>query len=199
MQVIKENLKDIVPYANDLIRVIGNGEDVSDEYYQDVAKAIEKFRYKYLSEMKIVKEMNCCADTEKLTTINDEYYAKQINNYLYIYIPEVVPFIKGLDCWTNDRLKSNLARVCRQYKNIFTNKVCIYVRVKASHKFYDIDNKAVKPISDGLIDAGVIKDDNIEKMMYIAEGFYSEENCTEVYVIDEKMIREFLQITFDIS
>ena len=198
MQVIKEILKEVIPCAKDLIRVIGNAEDVSEEYYKDVARVIEKFRYKYLEQMREVKELDCVRE-ENLKTINDEYYARQINNHLYIYIPEVVPFIKGLEYWTNDRIKVNLAKVCRPYKNIFTNKVCIYVRVYANHKFYDIDNKSVKPISDGLIDAGIIKDDNIEKMMYIAEGLYSEKNYTEVYVIDEKTIKKSLQIAFDTS
>ncbi|MCL2355240.1 MAG: hypothetical protein FWC68_05180, partial [Oscillospiraceae bacterium] len=135
MQVIKEILKDIVPYAKDLIRVIGNSEDMSEEYFQSIIKVIEKFRYKYLEQMEEIKKLDCIAE-EKLKTVDDRYYAKQAESHLYVYIPEVIPFIKGLEYWTNGRIKSNLARVCRQYKNYFKSKVCVYVKVHASHKYY---------------------------------------------------------------
>jgi len=197
MQEIKEILKEIVPYAKDLISVIGNGEDVSEEYFKDVARAIEKFRYQYLSYMKdidVIEERPL-----ELATVDAKYYSKYIDGYLYIYIPEVMPFIKGLEYWTNDRIKTNLARVCEQYMNTFTDKVCIYVKVYSSSKKSDIDNRTIKPISDGLINAGVIQDDNMEKMMYIAEGVYSEENYTEVYVIDYKIIAKTLKTVFDTS
>ena len=58
---------------------------------------------------------------------------------------------------------------------------------------WDVDNKYVKPIADGLILSKVIQDDNMTKMSYCVKGEYSEIPHTEIYVFDSKIVENFLE------
>ena len=72
-------------------------------------------------------------------------------------------------------------------------EVIIYIKVFDKIQTWDIDNKFIKPISDGLIMSGVIKDDNISKMFYCAKGEFSETPHTEVYIFEGKNVSDFLE------
>ena len=79
---------------------------------------------------------------------------------------------------------------------MFKDKVFILIKIYDKILGWDVDNRFIKPISDALITSGVIKDDNISKMLYSVKGEFSEIPHTEVYVFDgfnSKKIVNFLQ------
>ena len=57
---------------------------------------------------------------------------------------------------------------------------------------YGADNRTVKPIQDGLIHGGVIKDDNIFNCCYMVQGFYSDIPHIEVSVLEADKIINFI-------
>ena len=129
---------------------------------------------------------------EKIKTIDNEYKAELLDNILKIYVPEVMPSYKNLKTHTYKRILLNIAEITKQFKGLFENEVFIYIKIFDKILGWDIDNKFIKPIADGLILSNVIKDDNITKMFYCAKGEYSENPHTEIYVFDSKDISNFL-------
>ena len=94
---------------------------------------------------------------------------------------------------THKRILTNIAEITRKFENQFENEVFIYIKIFDKILGWDVDNKYIKPVSDGLILSKVILDDNISKMSYCVRGEFSEEPHTEIYVFDSKNISEFLE------
>ena len=86
-----------------------------------------------------------------------------------------------------------MAEISREFKNTFSNRVFIYIKIYDNVQGWDIDNKYVKPIADALIMSGVIQDDNVSKMFYCVKGEFSENPHTEIYVLDSEKIEQSLK------
>ncbi|MCR5146747.1 MAG: hypothetical protein K6B70_05340, partial [Clostridia bacterium] len=130
-----------------------------------------------------------------IRTIDDDYKAEIENNILKIYVPEVMPSFKNIKTHTYKRILLNIAEVTKQYKNLFQDEVCIFIKVCDKLLGWDIDNKYIKPVADALIASEVIKDDNITKMFYCVRGEFSEVPHTEIFVFDSKKMNDFLENT----
>ena len=80
-------------------------------------------------------------------------------------------------------------------KDLFQDKLTlVIIVVHEKQKNMDIDNKYVKPIIDGLVTSGVIKDDNFSNMFYIAMGKNdTKKPYTEAFVLDGKYIDEWIE------
>lgn len=191
--IISDKLKKDFLNLQESINLITNRDNMIDTQVENFLKSFEKARYNLLAEIKLYNN-NKEFEYEKIKTINDEYKAKLSNDILKIYIPETMPSYKNLKTHTYKRILLNVARITEQYSNLFTNnEVFIYVKVFDNILGWDIDNKDIKPISDGLILSNVIKDDNITKMYYAVKGEYSEIPHTEIYILDSKKITKFLE------
>ena len=123
-------------------------------------KNFEKRRYNILSEIKLYNK-NIENEYEKIKTIDTNYSAELSNNILKIFVPETIPSYKNLKTHTYKRILLNVAEVTKEFKEVFDNKVFIFIKIFDNITGWDIDNKYIKPISDALISSGVIKDDNI--------------------------------------
>ena len=66
------------------------------------------------------------------------------------------------------------------------------VKIFEKRKVWDIDNRTVKPIQDGLIHGGVIRDDNLFNCCYMVQGFYSDTPHIEVSVLEADKIISFI-------
>ena len=78
----------------------------------------------------------------------------------------------------------NISREVRKYPELFYDKcVMVIIKIYDDAKIWDVDNRNVKPIHDGLIHGRIIKDDNIYCSCYMVQGYYSDRPHTEVYVI----------------
>lgn len=159
---------------------------------EDFLKNLEKARYNILNEIKIYnKETDF--EYEKIKTIDNEYKAELMGDILKIYIPEVMPSCKNLKTHAHKRILLNMAEVIKPFGRLFNNEVFIYIKIFDCILGWDVDNKFIKPISDALIFSNVIKDDNMSKMFYAVKGDYSENPHTEIFVMNEKESRKFLE------
>ena len=91
------------------------------------------------------------------------------------------------------RILLNVAEVSKEFKGIFEDGAFILIKVFDNQKNWDIDNKNIKPIPDGLLLSGVILDDNIENMFYCVKGEFSKIPHTEVYISSAKDVVNFLE------
>src|SRR5699024_11019522 len=87
----------------------------------------------------------------------------------------------------------NIAEITKQYDKLFFDKyVIVIIKIFEKLKVWDADNRTVKPIQDGLIHGGVIKDDNIFNCCYMVQGFYSDIPHIEVSVLEADKIINFI-------
>ena len=187
---LKNNMKDLrllIEYAEDR-------NSLTDLQLEKFLRAFEQVRYNLLNEIKIYNK-SVDYEYEKIKTIDDDYKAEVENNILKIYVPEVMPSFKNIKTHTYKRILLNISEITKEYKNLFQDEVCIFIKVCDKLLGWDIDNKYIKPVADALIASEVIKDDNITKMFYCVRGEFSEVPHTEIFVFDNKKMNDFLENT----
>ena len=187
---LKNNMKDLrllIEYAEDR-------NSLTDLQLEKFLRAFEQVRYNLLNEIKIYNK-SVDYEYEKIKTIDDDYKAEVENNILKIYVPEVMPSFKNIKTHTYKRILLNISEITKEYKNLFQDEVCIFIKVCDKLLGWDIDNKYIKPVADALIASEVIKDDNITKMFYCVRGEFSEVPHTEIFVFDSKKMNDFLENT----
>ncbi len=91
------------------------------------------------------------------------------------------------------RITNNIARITRKYERLFYDKFTItIIKIYDDGKIWDVDNRNVKPIQDGLIHGKIIKDDNIYCSCYMVQGYYSDKPYVEVYVLPADEITKII-------
>lgn len=190
--ILDDKLKKQLKNLQKSIDIITYNNAVIDIQLEHFLKNFEQARYNLLKE---IKNYNNTVeyDYEKIKTIDDEYKVEFTDNILKIYIPEIMPSYKNIKTHTHKRILLNVAELTKDYANFFNDSIFIFIKIFDKIHGWDVDNKYIKPISDGLTLSKVISDDNINKMFYCAKGEYSENPHTEVYVFDSKKIDDFLK------
>lgn len=189
--IISEKLmKDLLSLEQNIALITSNNS-LTDLQLENFLKTFEKTRFNLLNEIKIYNK-TVEFNYEKIKTIDDDYKAEFIDNVLKIYVPEVMPSYKNLKTHTHKRIQLNIAEITKNFAGKLSDEIFIYIKVFDKILGWDIDNKYIKPIADGLILSGVIQDDNISKMFYCAKGEFSEKPHTEIYIFDSKNITQFL-------
>lgn len=190
--IINEKLTKELESLEEIISSISSNNGITDMQLENFLKTFEKTRYNILSEIKLYNK-NVEFEYEKIKTIDDEYKAELTDNILKIYVPEVMPSYKNLKTHTHKRILLNIAEITKPFANQFGSEVFIFIKVFDKILGWDIDNKFIKPIADGLIMSGAIQDDNMTKMFYCAKGEFSENPHTEIYVFDSQKVSNFLE------
>ena len=185
--IISENMKKQLVNFNHQLENILNNNSLTDAQISSFLINFERIRYNILNEIKEYNK-NVEYEHEKIKTIDNNYSITQNNGILKIYVPEVMPSFKNLKTHTYKRILLNVAEISREFKNTFSNRVFIYIKIYDNVQGWDIDNKYVKPIADALIMSGVIQDDNVSKMFYCVKGEFSENPHTVIYVFDSEKI-----------
>ena len=190
--IIDKDLKENFTSLRKLLELIENQNIINEKQIESFLRTFEQKRYNILNE---IKKHNSRVEfeSEKIKTLDDEYKADFIDGVLKIFIPEVMPSYKNLKTHSHKKILLNVSEITKQYAGLFNDGIFIYIKVFDNSHGWDIDNKYIKPISDALILAKVIPDDNYSKMFYCAKGEYSEQPHTEVYVFDSKNIYSFLE------
>ncbi len=172
--------------------LINNKNIVNEKNISNFLYSLEKHRFNILDEVRILNSGNVNVFIESINTDYQVDYHKTFK----IYIPEVLPKYKNIGNYTYKNILLNVANVTKKYKNLFKNKqVCIYIEVFDNKKKenWDIDNKTVKPIIDGLVISKVIEDDSINKMFYCVKGNYDKTPHTIVTIFDAKKFSKWIK------
>ena len=177
---------------NDLDFMLNNKNIMNEKNISNFLFSLEKHRFNLFEQVRIVNSNN--KDIE-IKSINSEYKVDYHKTFK-IYIPEVLPKYKYIGNYTYKNILLNVANVTKDYKNLYKNKpVCIYIEVFDNKKKenWDIDNKTIKPIIDGLVASKVIEDDSISKMFYCVKGYYDKTPHTEVTIFEAKKFMKWIR------
>ena len=173
--ILKQNINSVLEKCN-----------LTDLQLENFLRTLEKARYNVLSEVKLYNK-NVEYEYEKIKTIDDEYKAEIVDDeILKIYVPETMPSYKNIKMHTHKRILLNISEITKPFTGMFKDKVFIFIRIFDNVLGWDVDNKCIKPVADGLIMSHVIVDDNMTKMIYCVEGKYSNNPHTEIYISDYK-------------
>ena len=190
--IINEKMKkELIALKNSTNSII-DIQSLTDVQLENYLRTLERARYNILNEIKLHNKI-VEHEYEKIKTIDNEYKAELTNGILKIYIPELLPSYKNFKTHTHKRILLNVAEITKQFANKFKDEVFVYIKVFDKILGWDIDNRYIKPIADGLLLANVIQDDNITKMCYGVKGEYSEEPHVEVYIFSAIRINNFLE------
>ena len=130
---------------------------------------------------------------DAINCINEEYEVELQNDILKLYIPETLPKIKQGVNYVQKRMMSNISWNVRKYEGLFYDKSAIVIiKIYDNKPIWDVDNRNVKPIHDGLIHGRIIKDDNIYCSSYMVQGYYSDKPYAEVYVVPADEITKII-------
>ena len=179
---LKDETSDMLLYGNMM------DSRIKEKYL----RKLEKIRYELFENVNLE---NKYSNEEDISFVNNKYKARKEKNILNIYIPEVLPKYKNISSFSYKNIMTNVAECTKGYKDLFQDKLTlVIIVVHEKQKNMDIDNKYVKPIIDGLVTSGVIKDDNFSNMFYIAMGKNdTKKPYTEVFVLDGKYIDEWIE------
>jgi len=185
-------IEEIEELKKDTDYLVKNKVLMTDKNISNYLFSLEKHRFNLLNQVRI---NNTFEIDEKISCINDQYKV-DYHKFFRIYIPEVLPKYKYIGNFAYKNILLNVGQVTKQYKNLFKNKkVCVYIEVFDDKKKenWDIDNKTVKPIIDGLVLSKVIDDDSISKMFYCVKGDYDKNPHTEVTIFEAKKFLKWIQ------
>ncbi|MBL4937715.1 hypothetical protein JK636_18575 [Clostridium sp. YIM B02515] len=91
----------------------------------------------------------------------------------------------------NHQLSLNVAKMIRSAANtpVKLDTVFVWINFYMPTPHYDIDNSYYKPIIDGIVRSGLIKNDDITDMSFGFKGYYDKENPhMEIYIYPEDNI-----------
>lgn len=181
LQSLCESLNDILkyPYINP-----------TDKKLERFLYGLEKWRFEIYEQ---VKFLNDTYPVNEIHFINNEYKASLKDNVLSLYIPEKLPNLKNRSSYAHKQIILNIAEITKPYERLFYDKfVIVVIKIFEKRKVWDVDNRTVKPIQDGLIHGGVIRDDNLFNCCYMVQGFYSDTPHIEVSVLEADKIISFI-------
>lgn len=152
---------------------------------------LEKQRFEIYEQVRFYNRLDF---TEKIDIIDNRYKATVKNNVLYLYIPEKLPTLKNPSSYAHKQIILNIAEVTKQYQKLFfDNFVIVIIKIFDKMKIWDVDNRTVKPIQDGLVYGGIIKDDNLFNCCYMVQGVSSSIPHIEVNVLKADTILKFIE------
>ena len=177
---LKDETSDMLLYGNMM------DSRIKEKYL----RKLEKIRYELFENVNLE---NKYSNEEDISFVNNKYKARKEKNILNIYIPEVLPKYKNISSFSYKNIMTNVAECTKEYKDLFQDKLTlVIIVVHEKQKNMDIDNKYVKPIIDGLVTSGVIKEHKNSNIYYIAIR-KKHTKYTEAFVLDGKYIDEWIE------
>ena len=162
----------------------------ADKNLERFLYTLEKWRFKIYEQ---VRFLNDITEDNEIYFIDHEYKVNLKDNVLSLYIPEKLPNLKNRSSYAHKQIILNIAEITKPYERLFYDKfVIVVIKIFEKRKVWDVDNRTVKPIQDGLIHGGVIRDDNLFNCCYMVQGFYSDIPHIEVSVLEADKIISFI-------
>ncbi len=191
----KEILEELHELQDATEFIINNEEFVENKHIENYLRSLERIRYNIFNKIKLQSKYQV-DENEKINYLNNRYKAEVKNEILKIYIPEVIPKYKNVNNYAYKNIMLNVMEQTKQYKDLFNSElVFVFIKISEQQKNFDIDNKFVKPIIDGLVLSKVIKDDNINNMFYGVLGTtdINKSPHTEVCVVRGEKVLSCIQ------
>lgn len=108
---------------------------------------------------------------EGISDYEDEYS----DEILKLKICELLPAVRIP--YNNKRLERTFQLIGEKYNGLFANKeVIVRVQVSIPRDNWDIDNRDLRYILNGIVYGGLISDDNINFVSYMLEGIKGKGN-----------------------
>lgn len=162
----------------------------TDKNLEKFLYTLEKWRFEIYEQ---VGFLNDITEGNEIHFIDNDYKATLEDNVLSLYIPEKLPNLKNRSSYAHKQIILNIAKITKPYERLFYDKfVIVVIKIFEKRKVWDVDNRTVKPIQDGLIHGGVIRDDNLFNCCYMVQGFYSNTPHIEVSVLEADKIISFI-------
>lgn len=162
----------------------------TDKNLERFLYTLEKWRFEIYEQ---VRFLNNITEKNEIHFIDNDYKATLEDNVLSLYIPEKLPNLKNRSSYAHKQIILNIAEITKPYERLFYDKfVIVIVKIFEKRKVWDVDNRTVKPIQDGLIHGGVIRDDNLFNCCYMVQGFYSDTPHIEVSILEADKIISFI-------
>lgn len=186
-------LPELVQLKKETDFVINNRDIIENKDIENYLRNLEKIRWDIFSKLKINNKNKI--EDEKIDYINNNYKATLRNEILRIYIPETLPKYKNISNYAYKNIMISTAECIKDYKGLFDEELTfVVIIIHEKQANMDIDNKYVKPVIDALVLQGIIKDDNINNMFYLAQGKNDTKRpYTEVFVMSGKYISEWIE------
>lgn len=162
----------------------------ADSKLESFLYTLEKQRFEIYEQ---VRFLNNITEGNEIHFIDNDYKATLKDDVLSLYIPEKLPNLKNRSSYAHKQIILNIAEITKSYERLFYDKfVIVVVKIFEKRKVWDVDNRTVKPIQDGLIHGGLIRDDNLFNCCYMVQGFYSDTPHIEVSVLEADKIINFI-------
>ena len=162
----------------------------TEKKFERFLYGLEKIRFEIYEQ---VRYFNKIALDDEIYCIDNDYKANLQDGILSLYIPEKLPNLANRSSYAHKQIIFNISEITRPYEKLFYDKfVIVVIKIFEKRKVWDADNRTVKPIQDGLIYGGVIRDDNIFNCCYMVQGFYSEIPHIEVSILEADKIIDFV-------
>lgn len=162
----------------------------TDKNLERFLYTLEKWRFEIYEQ---VRFLNDITEENEVHFIDNDYKATLEDNVLSLYIPEKLPNLKNRSSYAHKQIILNIAEITKPYERLFYDKfVIVVIKIFEKRKVWDVDNRTVKPIQDGLIHGGIIRDDNLFNCCYMVQGFYSDTPYIEVSILEADKIIEFI-------
>ena len=170
---------------------------LKDSYLSSTDSKLERFLYtlekKRFEIYEQVRFSNDITESNEIHFIDNDYKATLKDDVLSLYILEKLPNFKNKTSYVHKQIILNIAEITKPYERLFYEKfVIVVVKIFDKRQVWDVDNRTVKPIQDGLIHGGVIRDDNLFNCCYMVQGFYSDTPHIEVSILEAGKILEFI-------
>lgn len=191
MQIENELYNSLQSLNNSLNSLLkGSYLSPTDSKLERFLYTLEKKRFEIYEQ---VRFLNDITEENEIHFIDSDYKATLKDDVLSLYIPEKLPNLKNRSSYAHKQIILNIARITKPYAKLFYDKfVIVVVKIFDKRKVWDVDNRTVKPIQDGLIHGGIIKDDNLFNCCYMVQGFYSDTPHIEVSVLEADKIINFI-------
>lgn len=164
-------------------------DDLNESNIYQVLYKTELFRNAIYKCIKLKRPMlpdyPLLGTEEGISDYEDEYSDEILKLKIYELLPPV------RTSYNNKRLERTCQLIGEKYEGLFQNKeVIIRIQVSVPRDNWDIDNRDLRYIFNGLVYGGLISDDNINFVSYMLEGINGEENYIKIFVSERKNIQK---------
>lgn len=166
---------------------------------EKILDMVEKLRLELLKiadqyNAELLRSSSDVPDEDFIMPPQYDWKVENNNDYIKIIIPDVPIKNKRTNkesyrLWQKNIKAALWSIKCPSYKKVF-----VYIKLFYPGRLWDADNRLVKPILDGIVLTGLIKDDTISHLAYGVEGNISETPYTKIYIFDYNNIGKILPV-----